>query len=245
MSYKPWLSGHEFASNGMYVRLIGRTVPRIYRFMSRLEADAFIIYDCIPEVQDILEQYYLTLEETLEIADQLRIRHPYSGRYYNPLTTDLLILKDNTWLARAVKTSADLENRRVIEKLEIERIYYQRLGIDWKIITEKQLDRHVIQNLDWLWYSGEPESAFANKQLLEEAESVFHELYMEETIPFPSLIDRIESLYSLAPGSGICIFRSLIRKGVITIDLSQPINMSDPCHPITRRNPDERYHSYS
>ena len=244
LTYKPWLSGHEFASNGMYVRLLGRTVPRIYRFMSRLEADAFIVYDCMPEVQDILEQYYLTLDETLEIADLLHIRHPYSGRYYNPLTTDLLILKDNTWLARAVKTSADLEDHRVIEKLEIERIYYQRRRIDWKIITEKQLDRHVIQNLDWLWYSTDPESVLSESRLFKEAESAFQELYMEAAMPFPTLLDRIESLYSLAPGSGICIFISLIRKGDITIDLSQPINMADPRHPVSRRTPDERYRSY-
>ena len=36
--YKSWLTGHEFASRGMYIRLMGNTVPRIYRFMSRLEA---------------------------------------------------------------------------------------------------------------------------------------------------------------------------------------------------------------
>ena len=93
VSYKSWLTGHEFASNGMYIRLMGRTIPRIYRFMSKLEADAFVIYDSMSDVSDILEQYYLTLEETLEIADELRIRHPYSGKYYNPVTTDLLIHK--------------------------------------------------------------------------------------------------------------------------------------------------------
>lgn len=151
-NYKPWLSGHEFASSGMYIRLPGRTIPRIYRFMSRLEADVFIIYDCMPEVQDILEQYYLTLDETLEIADLLHIRHPFSGRYYNAVTTDLMILKGDTWIARSVKTSRDLENPRTIEKLEIERTYFKRRGIDWKIITEKQLNRHLVQNLNWLWY---------------------------------------------------------------------------------------------
>ena len=245
MDYKPWLSGHEFASKGMYIRMPGRTIPRIYRFMSRLEADAFIIYDCMDDVQDVLEQYYLTLDETLEIADLLQIRHPFSGKYYNPLTTDLLILKNGKWIARAVKTSKDLDNHRTIEKLEIERIYFKRRNIDWKIITEKQLNRHFVQNLQWLWYCETSEAVFPDTSVANEAESVFHSLYTENDIPFPMLLDRIESAYSLAPGSGICIFRSLLRKGIINIDLMKPINMADPRHPIERTVPDERYHSYS
>lgn len=244
MDYKPWLSGHEFASSGMYIRMPGRTVPRLYRFMSRLEADAFIIYDCMPNVQDILEQYYLTLDETLEIADLLHIRHPFSGEYYNPVTTDLMIQKDGEWIARAVKTSRDLEIPRVIEKLEIERIYFKRRGIDWKIITEKQLDRHYIKNLCWLWYGVPPESIFSDPLNLEEAESVFYELYTQSRLPFPSLIDKIESLYAIPPGHGICIFRSLIQKGIINIDLGKPINMADPRNPIERTYHDERYKSY-
>lgn len=244
MKYKPWLSGHEFASSGMYIRMPGRTVTRIYRFMSRLEADAFIIYDCMPDVQDILEQYYLTLDETLEIADILHIRHPFSGKYYNPVTTDLMIKKGGKWIARAVKSARDLENPRVVEKLEIERVYFKRRGINWKIITEKQLDRHLIQNLRWLWYNTQPEALFSDPGLLSEAESVFYEFYVQGNLPFTSVIDRIESLYSAPPGFGLCIFRSLIQKGIITIDLSKPINMSDPRHPIERTSPDERYRSY-
>lgn len=246
MDYKPWLSGHEFASQGMYIRMLGRTVPRIYRFMSRLEADSFTIYDCMPDVQDILEQYYLTLDETLEIASLLHVRHPFSGRYYNPMTTDLLIRKNNEWLARAVKTTRELENHRTLEKLEIERLYFKRRGIDWKIITEKQLNRHLIQNLTWLWYGQSPESAFpdTDRQLLLDAESVFQKLYDKNTLPFPAIIDRIESLYTAPPGFGICLFRSLIQKGIIKLDLSKPINMANPRRPLERNVPDERYHSY-
>lgn len=91
LSCKSWLTGHEFASRGRSIRFTGRTVPRLYRFMSGLEADAFVIYDSMPDVSDILEQYYDTLEETLEIADLLHVRHPFSEEYYNLVTTDLLI----------------------------------------------------------------------------------------------------------------------------------------------------------
>jgi len=45
LGYKSWLTGHEFASSGRFIRLTGRTIPRMYCFMSGLEADAFVIYN--------------------------------------------------------------------------------------------------------------------------------------------------------------------------------------------------------
>ncbi len=244
LSYKPWLTGHEFASRGRYIRLMGRTVPRLYCFMSALEADAFVIYDSMPDVSDILEQYYDTLEETLEIADLLHVRHPYSGKYFNPVTTDLLVCKGGTWIARSVKSSRDLEDQRTLEKLEIEREYFARSGIDWKIVTEKQLSRDLVQNLTWLWYGESPDSVISDRHRLLEAESVFFQWYEEDLLPFPYLLDRIESCFSLPPGSGICLFKSLLRKGRIRIDLDKPLNLLNPRCPIERRIPDERYHSY-
>ena len=244
LSYKSWLTGHEFTSQGRFIRLTGRTVPRLYRFMSGLEADAFVIYDSMPDVSDILEQYYDTLEETLEIADLLHIRHPFSGRYYNPVTTDLLIRKGDSWIARAVKTTRDLEKPRVIEKLEIERVYFERRNIDWKIITEKELNRDLVQNLNWLWNGESPDALFPEPHLLPEAESLFCLWYSDDSLPFPALLEQIESRFHLPPGSGLCVFKSLLRKGRIRIDMSKPLNMLNPRCPVERRIPDERYLSY-
>jgi len=37
-----------------------------------------------------------------------------------------------------IKPSKDLKKKRVIEKFEIERAYYETKGIDWGIVTEKE-----------------------------------------------------------------------------------------------------------
>lgn len=244
LSYKPFFSGHEFASTGRYIRMVGRTVPRMYCFMSGLEADAFVFYDCKPDVSDVLEQYYLSLEETLEIADLLHVRHPFSGKYYHPVTTDLLIRKGDVWIARAIKTSRSLEDRRTLEKLEIERVYFERRNIEWKITTEKELNRDLTQNLNWLWYGESPEAVVPDPEKLLEAESVFQQWYEEDLLPFPALLDGITALFHLPPGGGISVFKSLLRKGIIQIDLAKPLNMLNPRCPIERRVPDERYRSY-
>ena len=244
LDYKSWLTGHEFASRGRFVRLTGRTVPRLYRFMSTLEADAFVIYDNMPDVTDILEQYYDTLEETLEIADQLHVRHPFSGKYYNPVTTDLVVRKGNAWIARSIKSSRDLEDERTLEKLEIERIYFEQHNIEWKIVTEKELNRDLVQNLNSLWYGESPEKLFPDPHLLQNAEDTFLQWYEEDLLPFSALLDRIELLFHLPPGGGISVFKSLLRKGKIRIDLTKPLNMLNPRCPIERRVPDDRYRSY-
>lgn len=244
LDYKPWLTGHEFASRGRFVRLTGRTIPRLYHFMSGLEADAFVIYDNMPDVSDILEQYYDTLEETLEIADLLHVRHPFYEKYYHPVTTDLVIRKGDIWIARSVKSTRDLEDERTLEKLEIERVYFERHNIEWKIITEKELNRDLVQNLNFLWYGESPEALFSDSHLLQKAENIFSQWYEEDCLPFPALLDRIESFFHLPPGGGISVFKSLLRKDKIRVDLTKPLNMLNPRCPIERRVPDERYRSY-
>jgi len=244
LSYKPFITGHEFASKGKFVRLNGLTVPREYCFVSELEADAFVIYDIMPDVSDILEQYYLSLAETIEIADLLHIPHPYSQKYFHPVTTDLLVCKGGTWIARAVKTSRALEDPRTIAKLEIERVYFSRRQIDWKIITEKQLNRDLIKNIRWLWYDGDFDITFLEPCLLKEIESCLLDLYENDPLPFPCLLDQVSERFSLPQEKILVIFKLLVRQERIRLDLEKPLNPWDPRYPIERRIPDERYLSY-
>ena len=37
VNYKPWLTIHDVASKGCCVRVLGRTVPRIFQLLSYLE----------------------------------------------------------------------------------------------------------------------------------------------------------------------------------------------------------------
>jgi hypothetical protein len=70
------------------------------------------------------------------------------------MTTDFLItIKKEIGVgevARTVKYSQDLSNPRVIEKFEIERIYWNSRGIDWGIVTEKEIDSILGQNVEWI-----------------------------------------------------------------------------------------------
>jgi hypothetical protein len=106
----------------------------------------------------IREQFPLPLETTLEIAKKIGIPHP-ADRRKNPvvMTTDFLVTvstpSGNVDWARAIKPSSQLQKQRVIEKLEIERIYWQTNNISWGIVTEREMPRILVKNIDYLLWS--------------------------------------------------------------------------------------------
>lgn len=244
MSFKPWLTGHEFASKGIYVRMMGLTIPRMYVFFSRLEADLFIYYDTDSSVTDILDQYYMDLSVTLRLAESMGIKHPWLDKYYHVMTADLVFLKDGQWHARSVKSSSELHNPRTMEKLSLEKAYFRELGIEWKIVTEKQINRYKVQNLQWLYYEPRLQDLTISSQLCEKAQMLFYKLYMESRLPVPPVIDQVEAAYQLPKGTGMAVMKELIISGKIPVDLEKPINRLDPLRPQRKGGPDERYLSY-
>jgi hypothetical protein len=104
--------------------------------MSNLETNFFFILDWSEEVLDIREQYaLLDLREAVEIAESARIRYPYDPQSGFPyvMTSDFLIDTAAGPTVVSIKTSSELETPRTREKLEIERRYWQRRSIRWKI----------------------------------------------------------------------------------------------------------------
>ena len=49
------------------------------------------------------------------------------------------------------KYTTDLEDIRTIEKLELERRYWESTKIPWYILTEKDIPTTVLHNIKWLY----------------------------------------------------------------------------------------------
>lgn len=125
---------------------------------SSLEFDVFCILDWSSTVLDIREQFpLLPIDNTLALAAQMRITHPNaqftrtSSRKYIVMTTDLLIdIQTDTGvrqIARDVKPSGQLDNPRVLQKLELARRYWAARNVDWGIITERDYNQVMARNL--------------------------------------------------------------------------------------------------
>lgn len=227
--YIPWIKIQDFPSNGVCSRIRGRTTGRIHHLLSRNESAYFYLLDCSENVSDIREQFPLRLQDTLDIARSLGIRHPwdYSSDFPIVMTTDFLITTPEGILARTVKETEALSDRRVLEKFAIEQAYWKCHAVDWKIITEKQIDFEKSRNLQWLYYGQPFEELVPDLREQDRILAAFLDMYETSGLPLPDAIEIIETCHTLTPGGGVAAFKKLIILGLIRLDLSQRIDPAE------------------
>ena len=154
-NYTPHLLTHNVKSKGLSTRIKGWKTNRIHHFLSRLELFYFYNLEWFSSVSDIREQFLLNLAETEKIANEIKVKHPGNNKGVTfGMTTDFVITVQKGIgigeIARTVKPSQELANERVIEKFEIERIYWESREIDWGIVTEKEIDTNLAFNIEWI-----------------------------------------------------------------------------------------------
>lgn len=172
--YKPWVGIHHFSSSGKSTRCQGWHTGRTHTFFSDLEYYFFLLLEWDNQIKDIQEQYPLFPQaEINEICDALAVKTPTIVGANDPMTrtTDFLVTTLTGKEAWAVKPSTQLEKRRTIEKLEIERIYWERRGIPFAVVTEKEIPKTRSKNIKWIHgnrtFDGNQSEADAVRNFLE------------------------------------------------------------------------------
>jgi hypothetical protein len=208
----------------------------LHHFLSDIERNAFLIYDWAENVVDIREQFPMDRGETRAIAEAMGVRHPVYPRSAVPIvmTTDFLLdtVVDGQAIqaARAVKPPKELADRRVLEKLEIERRYWVGRGIDGGIVTERDLPPVLIQNLSWLagpWARDEWEAGDADRvAVLKEA------LLTDGGFALGDFCAAIDQRPGMGGGVTIGLIRRLVSTKRWATDLS--ILIFDPAQPMSR-----------
>lgn len=150
---------HNVPSRGRSTRvaLNGTVLHQLSDLETRLEAEL----EWCPEVTLIRSQVDLPLDRTKAIAEQLGIKHPrlrtgdaavMSTDFYFEMQVDGRTSRH----ARAVKPSNALQMNaarpettlnRTVAKLEIERRYWKGEGVEWRLVTDRHLDRTRCSNL--------------------------------------------------------------------------------------------------
>lgn len=156
-NYKPWLRTQDLGSEGLSTRIKGVKTGRIHQLFSTLELAYFYLLDQSERVIDIREQFPLDLLETVALAKEVDLIHPPRSNPSKPIvmTTDFIITVKQSIgtkeIARTIKYSKDLANPRVLEKFEIERLYWNERKIDWGIVTELDINNTLVKNAKWLY----------------------------------------------------------------------------------------------
>lgn len=226
--YKPWINIQDFPSNGLATRGKGWKTNRIHQFLSKLEREYYYVLEWNDVVLDIREQYPLSQEDTWFIANEKGFKHPTDPKSHVPIvmTTDFFITikesKGKKYVARTVKPSSELENRRTIEKFEIERSYWEDRGIDWGIITEKEIPKDMVENMEWLhqsYFDIEDLPASTLSTYTQQMKS-FIKKYKTSII---EMVTEFDQTFQLENGMGLEILKHLIAKKEVTVDITKKI----------------------
>ena len=124
--------------------------------MSSIESEHFYLAEFSNSVIDIREQFpLLPLNYTQKIARTLGVEHPKHPQSKEPIimTTDQLLTIDSpqgaTYHAISVKPEDESGDLRVLEKIDIERVCWELLGVKFSYFTGNELTRVQSGNLHW------------------------------------------------------------------------------------------------
>ncbi|ABC33679.1 Tn7-like transposition protein A [Hahella chejuensis KCTC 2396] len=234
--YKPFLTVRDVPSKGRIHRRPALTNNRVVHLLSDLELAVFLLFDWQSAVMDIREQFPLNPEATINIARRLGVKHPAYKGVLQVMTTDLLvdfqIKNQHSSQAISVKYAQDLEDERTIEKLEIERRYWEGEGIEWYIFTEHEVPVISVKNIRWLaphMHSYDLEERERNQAF----ESIVQVLDAnpEERLPVP--LKELDAKLGLKPGSNLQYFRHLAAQNAFQWDIHNQLHTSLKAKDIT------------
>jgi hypothetical protein len=229
--YNPWLHIQDVASLGLVTRIRGWKSGRVHHLLSLLELRYFFILDWSSEVLDVREQYsLLPLEETLAIAEACGVKHPKDPRTKQPIvmTTDFLVTicvdgKDIDE-ARTVKYAKDLDSPRVLEKLEIERRYWEARNVDWKIVTEQQVSKVLARNVEWVHpYRLLEEFSTLSETVTAKVMGALTKAVSLKNRPLRDITFDTDRRLRLEAGTSLTLVRHLIATRRWLVDMRKPI----------------------
>jgi hypothetical protein len=234
INYRPWIEVQDFPSSGIIHRTMGLKTGRIHHLLSDFEFLLFTIYDLMRSIIDIREQFpLLPLEETLEIARKIGVKHPTdpATRYPIVMTTDFLLKlrlrRGIVFQARTAKYQKDLDDRRVMEKFEIERRYWFRRAIDWGYVLREKLPAGLVDNAQLVHPFGFLSDLFplTEKEVRRIAFYLAHRIRRHE-LPLLEIVSDGDQKFVLPPGKCFSVVCHLIARRVWEVDLLKSINVN-------------------
>jgi len=244
-AYNPWIHIYDLPSDGLSSIVPGwKTGGREHHLLSTQELHFHYLAQWSRKVVDIREQYPLLsfdskrppLEETLAIAAERKIRHPRDRETKHPivLTTDFLLTLEvdgkRIYHARTIKQSQDLARQRVIEKFEIERRYWLAHGVDWGIVTERDMPATVVKNIEIL-YQSYFLPQFVDHDVLVDTTQVLTTMMREETTAsLANVAKSCDHRLGVKRGSSLAAAYYLIATHQWHIDIYQPLDPAKPLH---------------
>lgn len=239
--YKPWLTIQDFPSKGRCHRIFGWKTGRIHHLFTDSEARFFYLLEWEDSVIDIREHFpLLDYEDWVQDREDLRFdlfTDKKSGIPYVISTSFLITVKTQDgnvrYLARSIKAASELEKKISLERLEIERRYWEAREIDWGIVTNKDIPVTRAKNIEWIHSAryAYADAGLSEGDLAELVEAFLLRLSQSsESIRKTALV--FDKDYVLAPGTGMFLFRHLLAVKRIKVNMDEPIDLNRPAYSV-------------
>ena len=243
VNYRPWITAQDGPSLGVITQFKGRKTGRIHVALSNLEKHTIRAVQWLNHVTDIREQWPLwPLEETEAIAAGLGVKHPADRSGTNiVMTTDVLLTTTNVPVSLepiTVKPETELSNSRVLEKFEIERVYWERRGCRLGIVTGRQLPQALTSNLEWVDGCHEiTAETLSVTEIARLANHLFELLQAEPDNPLRDLCASVDDRLGYGPGTSLTVVRHALSRKLWTVPFDRKIETRNPLPTPTRTAP--------
>ena len=221
--YKPFIYTHEVSSEGRVHRVPGYNSKRIHHLLSDLELAVFLLLDWQEDVVDVREQFPMIVEDTKRISIEAGLPHQKHNGVYQVLTSDFVVDthdRQRPRFALQAKYADDLTKTTTIERLELERRYWEQKDVPWYIITDKEIPKTVFNNIQWLYPAQQRE---VNNQDIQHYYQLFAKEFVQD--PKQKIIEtaqRIDMAYQLEMGEALYWLRNLLALRLFVFDLQIP-----------------------
>lgn len=226
--YIPFLTIRDVKSpNSRSKRVMGYKTGRVHHFLSDYESGYYYLLEWADNITDIREQFPLDIAETEEIAQSMGVKHPQYKCNNIVMTTDFIItLESDITIARTIKSSNDLEDKRILEKFSIEQEYWIRRDVDWGIVTEKELNKILIQNIKF----------FLPYKTHKCDEKIVGTILSEISCCKGRLKDVLadsDNHFGLETGSSLNVFKALVAGKKLVVDMEKKVSVTMSCDEIS------------
>lgn len=229
--YVPWLRVRDVPSRGTSSAVTGILVPRPFHLLSELETTYFFLCEREHNTVDVREQWpILDIDETLRLAKQLGVRHPYRRGYPEPVTIDFVITSttvDGVWYrAAAIKSKDDARNAAVRQRLAVQYLWCRARGIPWTLVDTTLFNKLLLDNLrfvrSWFRHRYEPEPTS-----VERFTTLFLRTFRTNT-PLEALVASVGQSLRISDSTALDTFRYCAWSKRIPISLTRPIALNRP-----------------
>ncbi|WP_375186024.1 TnsA endonuclease N-terminal domain-containing protein [Pseudoalteromonas sp.] len=218
---------------------MGLKTGRIHHTLSSIESDFFYLAEYSDSVTDIREQFpLLPINLSIKIAEALGIEHPTHPKTKEPIiiTTDFLLTRligeQVIYEAISVKPKDESDEQRVLEKLEIERVWWELLGIKFSYYIGNELTQIQSRNINWATHPLRSEMEIFTKHEMDFATS-----FLTSGNHFiRDICDQFVNEMGMKHEMALTMLRSLIGSKRVNVDLSSSLENADFMNIFSIRN---------